>query len=160
MNGITPQHRARPFWMARRVVARTVSAFLAIVSVHPRSMHAQLDSDLKATPPVVSCDEFLPASKQVGNRTVGPAQCRIVTDEIVFNARREPYRHLELRISGTLDGWVAKQGRRFNYFNDGPEFVFDQSGNTTPRYKGIGRYDATTGHGISLFFPQNVRDWN
>jgi hypothetical protein len=125
---------------------------------HPEPISAQ--EDRKAILPVASCNEFLPAPIQVGDQSVGPTQCTIVTDEIVFNVRRQPYRHLELRISGTLDGWVAEQGRRFNYFNDGPEFVFSQSGNTTPRHRGIGRYEAATGHGISLFFPQNVSDWN
>ena len=95
------------FSIVRSPVARALGAFLAIVWLHSQSMHAQVDSD--STPPVVSCDEFLPAAKQVGNRTVGPAQCRIVTDQIVFNARREPYRHLELRISGTLDGVVLNR---------------------------------------------------
>lgn len=157
MNG-TPQASARRLNMARRTATVPVSAFLMVLSFHPALMHAQ--ENPKATPPFVSCDEFLPARKQMGNRTIGPAECRIVADEIVFNARRQPYRHLELRISGTLDGWVAEGGRRFNYFNDGPEFVFSQSGNTAPRHRGIGRYEASTGHGISLFLPQNVSDWN
>ena len=32
--------------------------------------------------------------------------------------------------------------------------------NSGPRFKGIGRYDAATGHGMSLFFPENRADWN
>src|SRR5262249_39076658 len=130
------------------------------ISGHPRPTWAQNRPALKGTAPAESCDEFLPAPKQVGATKAGPEQCRTISEEIVFNTRRQPHRHLELRISGTLEGWAARQGRRFNYFNDSPDFVFTQSGNTTPRYKGIGRYEAATGHGISLFFPQNASDWN
>jgi hypothetical protein len=110
--------------------------------------------------PVLSCDEFLPAKKQVGENRIGPEECKIVSEEVVFNIKGQRYQRLELRISGSVEGWAAKQGRRFNYFNDAPDIVFTQSGNTSPRFKGIGRYSASTGHGISLFFPENPAHWN
>lgn len=108
----------------------------------------------------MSCDEFLPAKKQVGENRIGPEECKIVSEEVVFNIKGQRYQRLELRISGSVEGWAAKQGPRFNYFNDAPDIVFTQSGNTTPRFKGIGRYSASTGHGISLFFPENPAHWN
>jgi hypothetical protein len=114
----------------------------------------------RATTPAVSCDEFLPPKKQAGARSVGPEDCKIVSEEVVFNLKGQRFLRLELRISGTVEGWSVKQGARTNYFNDAPDFVFAQSDNAGPRFKGIGRYSGATGHGISLFIPENAADWN
>lgn len=110
--------------------------------------------------PAPSCDEFLPPPTQVAGKRIGPEGCRIVSEETVFNIKRQPYQRLELRISGTVEGWAATQGSRFSYFNDAPEFVFVQSGNIARRFKGVGRYSASTGHGVSLFLPENPAHWN
>ena len=110
--------------------------------------------------PSVSCDQFLPPRQQVGGKSVGPDECKVVSDEIVFNVKGQPFRRLELRISGTLAGWAVKDGPRSSYFNDAPDLVFTQSGNTGPRFRGTGRYTGATGHGISLFIPKNRADWN
>jgi hypothetical protein len=108
----------------------------------------------------VSCDEFLPARTQAGGTTVGPDECRIVSREVVVNLRGQLFERLEVRVSGNLEGWASKKGPRADYFNDVPDIVFTQSGNTTPRFKGIGRYRGETGHGFSLFLPANRADWN
>src|SRR5262249_50698405 len=94
----------------------------------------------------MSCDEFLPAKKQVGGQSIGPDECRIVSSEVVVNLKGQKFQRLELKISGTVEGWVTKQGTRSSYFNDGPDFVFTQSRNTSQRFKGIGRYTGATGH--------------
>ena len=65
----------------------------------------------------------------------------------MFNLKGQRFLRLELRISGTVEGWSVKQGPRTEYFNDAPDFVFAQSGNNGPRFKGIGRYTAASGHG-------------
>ena len=101
-----------------------------------------------------------PPRRLVGGKRVGPEHCAIVSDEIVANIKGQPFRRLELRISGTVAGWATKEGPRSSYFNDAPDLVFTQSGNTAQRFAGVGRYEAATGHGISLFIPQNAADWN
>lgn len=107
-----------------------------------------------------SCLEFAPAKRQVEGKSVGQDECVIISEEAVFNAGGDRFQHLELRVSGTVEGWAAKEGPRFNYFNDAPDFVYIQSGNTGQRFKGIARYQGSTGHGISLFFPENPARWN
>jgi hypothetical protein len=64
----------------------------------------------RATTPAVSCDEFLPPKKQAGARSVGPEDCKIVSEEVVFNLKGQRFLRLELRISGTVEGWSVKQG--------------------------------------------------
>jgi len=110
--------------------------------------------------PVTSCDEFLPARKQIDGRSIGAEECRIVSSEIVINLKGQRFERLELRISGSLEGWAVKQGPRRSYFNDGPDFVYTQSGNMAQRFKGIGRYTGASGHGITLFLPVDRADWN
>jgi len=107
-----------------------------------------------------SCAEFAPAKKQVGGKSIGVEECSVISEEVVSDIKGQRFRRLELRISGTLEGWFARGGPRGNYFNDAPDFVFTQSGNTGQRFKGIARYEGRTGHGISLFFPENPSNWN
>lgn len=109
---------------------------------------------------VPSCGDFLPSKKQIAGKGIGPEECRLVSEEVVFDIKGQKFQRLELRISGTVEGWAAKEGRRFNYFNDAPDIVYTQSGNNNPRFKGVGRYEGSKGSGISLFFPQNPGDWN
>ena len=55
---------------------------------------------------------------------------------------------------------TLKAGRRGNYFNDAPDIVFTQSENPGKRFRGTARYEGTTGHGMSLFFPADPKHWN
>ena len=107
-----------------------------------------------------SCAEFLPPAEQVAGLRIGPDKCSILSDEKVFDHKGRIFERLELRISGNVEGWAIKEGRRGNYFNDAPDIVFVQSQNSGPRLKGVARYEAGTGHGISLFFPADPKNWN
>lgn len=137
-----------------------VLSLLAIL-ISWEALHAQ---ERPPTPrqgaPAASCNEFLPPPTQVAEKKIGPEDCRIVSEEVVFNLKGQRYQRREVRISGTVEGWAAKQGSRFNYFSDAPDFVLTQSGNTAQRFKGLGRYSASTGHGASLFLPEDPAHWN
>jgi hypothetical protein len=65
-----------------------------------------------AKPAPASCDEFLPPRQQVGEKLVGPHECLIAADDIVFNIKGKPFRRLELRISGTVAGFALRRQRR------------------------------------------------
>ena len=108
----------------------------------------------------LSYAEFVPPNKEVDGKTIGHEQCRLISEELVFNIKGQRFQRMELRISGTLEGWAIKEGPRSNYFTDGPDFVFTQSGATGQRFKGIARYEGSKGSGISLFFPENPKHWN
>jgi hypothetical protein len=100
----------------------------------------------------VSCDEFAAASKQIMGKPIGVEECRIISEETVFNIMGHKFRRVEMRITGTVDGWAStEKGSRAIYFTDGPDFVFTQSGLTGPRARGIARYEASTGHGVTIF---------
>lgn len=108
-----------------------------------------------------SCAEILPNQKDIGGKSVGPDDCRIASQEKVFSIQGHIFERMELRISGNVEGWAIKEGgRRGNYFNDAPDIVFAQSGNSGKRFKGFARYDGATGHGMSLFFPADPKHWN
>jgi hypothetical protein len=55
---------------------------------------------------------------------------------------------------------VGEKGSRAIYFTDGPDFVLTQSGLTGPRAHGVGKYEAATGHGLTIFYPEDARNWN
>jgi hypothetical protein len=109
----------------------------------------------------VSCNEFAPPVKQLIGGSVGVEQCRIISEETVFNIKGHKFRRVEIRLTGTVSGWSSKEkGSRAIYFTDGPDFVFTQSGLTGPRAEGIARYEASTGHGMTILYPEDPKQWN
>ena len=109
----------------------------------------------------ISCNEFAPVSKQVMGRPVGVEQCLIISEETVFNIKGQRFRRVEVRLTGTVDGWASmEKASRAIYFTDGPDFVFAQSGLRGPRARGIARYEASTGHGMTILYPEDPRQWN
>ncbi|HEX9442807.1 MAG TPA: alpha/beta hydrolase domain-containing protein [Candidatus Binatia bacterium] len=94
-------------------------------------------------------------------QSVGVEQCLIVSEETVFNIKGEKFRRVEMRLTGTVEGWAStEKGQRANYFTDGPDFVFTQSGLAGPRARGVARYEASTGHGMTILYPEDARHWN
>src|SRR6266481_3426482 len=103
-----------------------------------------------------SCNEFVPANKQVMGKSVGVEECQIISEETVFNIKGQKFRRVEIRLTGTVEGWASKRG----LFTDGPDFVFTQLGLTGSRGHGFGRYEASTGHGMTIIYPEDPRHWN
>jgi hypothetical protein len=110
----------------------------------------------------VSCDELaFPTKPQVMGKTVGVEQCHIISEQTVFNIKGHRFRRVEMRLTGTVDGWASTEKKsRAIYFTDGPDFVFTQSGLTGPRARGLARYEAATGHGMTILYPEDPRHWN
>ena len=104
----------------------------------------------------VSCNEFALPSKQVIGKSVVVDECQIISEETVFNIKGQKFRRLEIRLTGTVEGWASKRG----LFTDGPDFVFTQLGLAGPRGHGVGRYEASTGHGMTIIYPEDPRHWN
>ena len=109
----------------------------------------------------VSCNEFVLPLKQSMGQAVGVEQCLILSEETVFNIKGHKFRRVELWLTGAVEGWASREkGSRAIYFTDGPDFVLAQSGLTGPRSRGIGKYEGSTGHGLTIFYPEDVRNWN
>ena len=47
-----------------------------------------------------SCGEFAPPKKEAGGKSIGVEECRIISEEVVFNIKGHKFQRLELRISG------------------------------------------------------------
>src|SRR5437764_653657 len=111
--------------MALRLILIWLLAMVSFETARAQQLEKSAEKDSVLT----SCDEFLPAKTRIGDKSVGPDECRIVSHEIVFNIKGQRFLRLEMRISGTVEGYAVKQGSRTEYFNDAPDFVFTQSGN-------------------------------
>jgi hypothetical protein len=109
----------------------------------------------------VPCNEFAQPAKQVMGEFVGVEHCHIISEETVFNINGHKFRRVEVRLSGGVEGWASREkGSRAIYFTDGPDLVLAQSNLTGPRSRGVGRYEASTGHGMTIFYPEDGRHWN
>jgi hypothetical protein len=107
------------------------------------------------------CNEFAQPTKQIMGQVVGVEQCQILSEETVFNIEGHKFRRLEVGLSGGVEGWASREkGSRAIYFTDGPDFVLTQSNLTGPRARGVARYEASTGHGLTIFYPEDARHWN
>jgi len=136
--------------------------FLLITVLFVSSIGAQEHArSVKVIKDAVSCNEFAQSGKQLFGQRVGVEQCEIVSEETVFNIKGQKFRRLEVRLSGGVEGWASREkGSRAIYFTDGPDFVLVQSGLTGPRSRGVGRYEGTTGHGLTILYPEDARNWN
>jgi len=107
--------------------------------------------------PTISCSQFMAPKKNVNGQMVGQEECLMQDHGIV-----EPnlkYHRVDMGITGTLSGWIVKQGARQNYFTSGPDFTFTQYGNPhSPRFHGILRYEAAKGTSLTLTYPET--GWN
>ena len=107
--------------------------------------------------PTVSCSQFMAPKRNVNGKMVGQLDCLMRDHGIV-----EPnlkYHRVDMGITGTLSGWIVKQGARQNYFTSGPDFIYTQFGNPhSPRFHGILRYEAAKGTSLTLTYPET--GWN
>ncbi len=105
----------------------------------------------------VSCSQFMAPKKNVNGKIVGQEECLMQDHGIVEPNRK--YHRVDMGISGTLSGYIVKQGARQNYFTSGPDFTFTQYGNPhSPRFHGILRYEAAKGTSLTLTYPET--GWN
>jgi len=100
----------------------------------------------------------MPTGKQVSGRFIG--QEDVLIQEIAVTEAGQRFRRLDVGVSGTLEGWVVKEGPRGNHFTSHPEFAFSQSGNEYRRYHGTLRYEASKGTSFTLIYPEGETKWN
>ena len=105
----------------------------------------------------VSCSEFMAPRKDVNGTMVGQEEC-LMRDHGIVEPNLQ-YHRVDMGITGTLSGWIIKQGARQNYFTSGPDFIYTQFGNPdSPRFHGILRYEAAKGTSLTLTYPET--GWN
>jgi hypothetical protein len=63
-------------------------------------------------------------------------------------------------IGGTIEGYTALKGMRYETFTDFPDIVLRGRGNFEPYYHGTANYNAADGTKLVILFPAYVKDWN
>ncbi len=129
-------------------------ALLLSIWLVPSPVAAQ-DSTASA---VRSCNEFLVPKQTIRGRQIGQEDCKLIETDFTFAGRR--FRRMDMGVSGTIDGYLAQQGRYRFYFGSNPEFTYAQGGNPNPIFYGIGRYDMDKGSEIVFMYPLDASSWN
>ena len=112
-----------------------------------------------ASQPVTSSGtEFMVPKKEVNGKLIG--QEDVLIQEVVVTDSGRRYRRLDVGVSGTLEGWVVKEGPGIRSFTSAPEFTSTQVGNIYRRFHGIVRYEASMGMGMTLIYPEAGTGWN
>lgn len=113
----------------------------------------------ETSPPISSSGtDFMAPKRDVHGKSIG--QEDVLIEEVAFADSGRRYRRLDVGISGTLEGWVVKEGPRGNHFTAHPEFALTQSGNDYRRFHGILRYEASKGTAVTLVYPEAGTLWN
>ena len=135
---------------------------LMLLALGACDARAQRSNQLSSEPePVATCEVFAPSPTKIRGKSVGVEQCHIISEAVVFNIAGHRFHRVEMRISGTEDGWSVKQREPFhNNITDGPEFLFVQLGVKGDPQPAIGRYDGSKGAGVSIFYPDDPANWN
>ena len=82
----------------------------------------------ETSPPISSSGtDFMAPKRDVHGLSIG--QEDVLIEEVAFTDSGRQYRRMDVGVSGTLEGWVVKEGPRGNHFTSHPEFAFTQSGN-------------------------------
>jgi hypothetical protein len=134
-----------------RVLLAVLVGLLPVLTLVPAAPAAQ---------DAASCVPFLVPAREVDGQRIGPEACSMVAEETFDPGDGRLLRRVEVRLSGTIEGVVTRDGPRSDYFTDVPDFVFPQSGNVSPRFRGIARYEADAGTGLTLFYPTSRGQWN
>jgi hypothetical protein len=103
-----------------------------------------------------SCNQYMAPKHDVNGKAIGQEECRM-RDLGVIESQRKIHR-IDMGLTGTLAGWITKRGARSNHFTSAPEYLFTQTGNHTPRFHGIVRYEAAKGTSLVLLYPET--GWN
>jgi hypothetical protein len=122
------------------------------------SAPSPLPAQQGANPSVRSCNEFLVPKQTIRGKQIGQEDCKLIETDLTLAGRR--FRRMDMGISGTLDGYLAKEGRYNFYFGSNPEFTYAQAGNRNPLFYGIGRYDAEKGSSVTFLYPLEANTWN
>ena len=113
----------------------------------------------ETAPPISSSGtDFMAPKRDVHGKSIG--QEDVLIEEVAFTDSGRRYRRLDVGVSGTLEGWVVKEGPRGNHFTAHPEFALTQSGNDYRRFHGILRYEASKGTAVTLVYPEAGTPWN
>jgi len=104
-----------------------------------------------------SCAQFMAPKKTVNGKSVGQEECQML-DYGLVDAQRK-YHRVDVGVTGTLSGYVVKDGARQNYFTSGPDYTYTQFGNVdSPRFHGILKYEMAKGTSLTLTYPET--GWN
>src|SRR5437868_14285943 len=66
-----------------------------------------------------SCAQFMAPAKAINGQQVGQEECLMIDYGIVEPTKK--YHRVDIGLSGTLSGYVVKDGARQNYFTSGPD---------------------------------------
>ena len=120
----------------------------------PLALQAETAADNDAA---VSCSQYMAPKRNVNGKMVGQEEC-LMQDHGVVEPNRK-YRRVDMGVTGTLSGYIVKEGTRMNYFTSAPDFTFTQFGNPhAPRFHGLLRYEAAKGTTVILYYPET--GWN
>ncbi len=107
-----------------------------------------------------SCDNFLPALRTVRDYRIGPESCQMLETEVIYKDKE--FIRVDMGISGTVEGFVTREGDYNEYLTNTPELVFPQAqaSDVQEPVFAVANYERARGAAVLLVYPKSRRDWN
>ena len=145
--------------MNSRLLKLLIPVILILMASGSESQNLQSGNSVQreGTRAPINCAQFMAPRKDVSGKLVGQEECLMLDYGVVEPLKK--YHRVDIGISGTLSGYVVKDGARQNYFTSGPDFTYTQFGNVDhPRFHGILKYEMEKGTSLTLTYPET--GWN
>jgi hypothetical protein len=107
-----------------------------------------------------TCQDYLPALRQVENVKVGPDSCLMQESAATYQGRQ--FIRIDLGLDGTVEGYVTKDKDYHEYLTNAPELVFpqNQASDLQQTFFAVANYERIRGATVLLVYPKNRSDWN
>jgi hypothetical protein len=128
------------------------AALLLAAAFHP------INNGRAANQEYASCDDLLPASRNIAGKTVGPESCLMQQADVVYNEQR--FVRVDMGLDGTAEGYVTDEGTYHEYLTNGPDLIFEQAATPGERHLAIANYERIRGAAILLVYPKDKAKWN
>src|ERR1043165_8357391 len=87
---------------------------IALIAAFSPATLPEAQAQNTAGPKVVSCSEFLVPKVEIKGKLIGQEDCKMMETDFTLEGRQ--FRRMDMGISGTIDGYVTREGRYNNYF--------------------------------------------
>jgi hypothetical protein len=131
---------------------------LAAPIARAQSPVARAQSPVARAQSPTSCDNMLPAPREVKGHKVGPTSCQMRETPITYQGKN--YVRLDIGLDGTVDGYLAKVGDYKDYFTNGPDLVFPQTWGEREIFFAIAKYERAKGAAMTVVYPADTTAWN
>lgn len=104
------------------------------------------------------CDDSLLPARIVRGQHVGPSSCQMQETAVTSDGRK--VHRIDVGLTGTVDGYLARVGDYKEYFTNSPDLVFPQTWGPREILFAVATYERDKGAAMTIVYPADRSAWN